>query len=252
VSLNVTVTDGICELRIDSPPGNVIDQALCEAMTEAVKDHSRDRHLKAFLIRAEGKHFSYGASVPEHVLGKVEAFLPAFHHLIYALVDGPPAIAAVQGLCLGGALELVAACQVVVDEESAAFAVPEITLGVMPPAACVLLPWRVGGAISEDLILTGRRLGAAEAHTCGLVSRVCADGTLSDTIDELLDKEIRPRSAATLRIAAKAVRAPLHAEVHMRLPILEEIYLEQLMATRDAREGIDAFLEKREPVWADA
>ena len=253
MSLSVSVTDGICELRIDAPPGNIIDRALCEELTAAVKEHAGDPHLKAFLIRASGKHFSFGASVPEHVLGKVEGFLPAFHHLLFAIVDaGPPFIAAVQGLCLGGGLELVAACQIVVAEESAAFSVPEITLGVMPPAACVLLPWRVGGAVAEDLILTGRRMQAREAQNHGLVSRVCADGQLDDTITKLLDTEVRPRSAATLRVAAKAVRAPLHAEMHVRLPILEEIYLEELMATRDAREGIDAFLEKREPQWTDA
>lgn len=250
MSLNVERRDDICELRLSAPPGNVIDREMCETMAAAIREQAADRHLKAFLFRADGKHFSYGASVPQHVAGEVEKFLPAFHGVFTALVEaGVPTIAAVQGLCLGGAFELVAFCNLVVAEETAAFAVPEVTLGVMPPAACVILPFKLDGAVAEDLILTGRKIGAAE---CELVSRLCKPGELDAAVDALLNEQIRPLSAAALRMNVKAACQPLHEAVRERLFKVERLYLDELMATRDANEGIRAFLEKRKPVWEDA
>jgi len=240
----------VCELRLDAPPGNIIERETCEEFAAAVREQGRDGSLKAFLLTAEGDHFSYGASVPQHTPGEVEKFLPAFHDVFGAFAEScVPVVAAVKGLCLGGACELVAFAHIVVAEESAKFAVPEITLGVLPPAACVLLPWRLGGAAADDMILTGRLVPAGE---CGLVNVRCPDGDLDETVEGLLDKRIHPRSAAALRLAVKATRGPLHREISQRLPELERLYLDELMATRDAHEGIAAFLEKRKPVWVDA
>ena len=250
MSLEVHRSEGVCELRLNAPPGNIIDRALCEALTKAVDEHGRDPHLKAFLFTAEGEHFSFGASVPQHVAGEVEDFLPAFHGLFTTLADrGIPTIAAVSGLCLGGAFELVSFCDLILAEDSAEFAVPEITLGVFPPAACVLLPWKIGGAVAQDLILTGRRLGAQEGHRLGLVSRLCPPGSIRQTVDELLDEQIRPRSAVALRMASRAARGPMLATLRSSLEALERIYLKELMATHDAKEGVQAFLEKRQPVY---
>ncbi len=245
--------DAVCELRLAAPPGNVLDTALCRELAAAIRVEREDRHLKAFVLAAEGKHFSYGASVPEHVRGKMEGFLPAFHDVFRALAEGGvPAVAAVQGLCLGGALELVSFCHLVVAERSAAFGVPEITLGVFPPVACFTLPWKIGGARAEELILTGRRMSAEEAHACGLVNVVCADGELAAATERLLDEHVRPKSAAVLRLVTRHARGPLLAELERRLPALERAYLGELMELRDADEGIAAFLEKRAPRWEDA
>lgn len=244
---------GICELRLDAPPGNVMDTALCRGLLKEIRERAPDPHLKAFLFTASGKHFSYGASVPEHESGKVEKFLPAFHELFHALVDaGVPCIGAVQGLCLGGAFEWISFCGVVIAEEDAAFGVPEITLGVLPPVACLLLPWRAGGGVAEDLILTGRKLPAPEAQRCGIVNRLCGKGGLAAATESFLNEEIRPRSAAALRLAWRAARESLHREIRVRLPELERFYLDKVMSTRDAHEGIRAFLEKRKPTWVDA
>jgi cyclohexa-1,5-dienecarbonyl-CoA hydratase len=252
MALKVEVRRGVCELRLAAPPGNVIDTALCGDLAAAVRSHGRDPRLKAFLLAAEGKHFSYGASVPEHEAGKVEKFLPAFHDVFLQLTGaGVPLVAAVRGLCLGGAFELVAFGSFVVAEETARFAAPEVRLGVFPPAACVILPWRVGGARAEEMVLLGREVPAAEAHAWGLVTRTCPPGELEAATERFLDEAIRPRSAAALRHAHRAVRRTLDETLCARLRNLERLYLEDLMETRDAKEGIRAFLEKREPVWTD-
>lgn len=250
MTLEVNRRDEICELRLNAPPGNVVDRATCLAMTEAIRTHAADKDLKAFLFTAAGKHFSYGASVAEHVKGEAETFLPAFHGVFYALAEaGVPTLAAVRGLCLGGAFELAAFCQYLVAETSASFAVPEITLSVLPPVACVVLPWRAGGAVADDLIMSGRKMRADDPR---LGVHVCEEGDLDGEIERLLDTAIRPHSAAVLRLAVQAVRGPLHDAVRTRLPELERQYLTQLMDTRDANEGIAAFLEKRKPEWVNA
>ena len=242
MSLAVTVRDAVCELRLDAPPGNILDRATCMAMAESIREHAANADLKAFLLTAAGANFSYGASVEEHVAGEVERFLPAFHDVFHAFADAAvPVVAAVQGLCLGGAFELVSFANFVVAERAARFGVPEITLGVFPPAACVLLPWRLGGAAAEALVLGGRPVGA---ESCGLVNVTCPEGALEAATEDLLDKRIRPHSAAALRLGVRAMRGTLYAELRARLPALEALYLKELMATRDAREGIDAFLAK--------
>ncbi len=238
----------VCELRLSAPPGNILDRALCVDLVAAIREEGREPRLKAFLLTAEGKHFSYGASVPEHVKGRMETFLPAFHEVFRALAEsGVPAVAAVRGLCLGGALELVSFCSFVVAEKGAAFAVPEITLGVFPPVACLTLPWKIGGARAEEMILTGRRMNADEAKACGLVNVLCGEGELESAVERFLDEHIRGKSAAVLRLVTRLARGPLLD----RLPELERAYLTGLMRLRDASEGIAAFLEKRNPKWED-
>ena len=250
MSLQVVPAGDVCELRLDAPPGNILTRAMCEDLVHAVCDHGSDKALKAFLLTAAGEHFSFGASVQEHVPGEVERFLPAFHKVFLALAaTNVPVVAAVRGQCLGGAFELVAFAHHVVAERSARLGAPEITLGVFPPAACVLLPWRLSGAEAEDLILTGRPVGATE---CGLVTRLCDEGELESETEQFLDKYIRPRSAKALRMAVRASRGPLNAQLEKRLSELERLYLDDLMSTRDAHEGITAFLEKRKPQWVHA
>jgi cyclohexa-1,5-dienecarbonyl-CoA hydratase len=241
---------GVLELRLDGPPGNVLDRESCEALIAAAREAAKDRTIQALLFTGTGKHFSFGASVPEHRAGEVARFLPRFHELFRVLAEASiPTVAAVRGLCLGGGFELALSCDFLVAEESAAFGVPEITLGVFPPLAAILLPWRCGGGVACDLVLSGRRVSAAEAKELRIASRLCPEGRLEEATAKLLDEEIRPRSAAALRFACRAVRAPLRRLLAGDLPELERIYLAELMGTRDANEGIAAFLEKRKPSW---
>ena len=248
MSLAVRMSDGVCELHVNAPPGNVLSRALCLEITKAIRANAADPGLRAFLFTGAGKHFSFGASVPEHVAGEVESFLPAFHGIFDAILDAAvPTVAAVQGLCLGGACELALFADFVLAERSARFAVPEIQLGVMPPVACVVFPWRFGGARAAELILTGEQVAAAD-----VTERLCDDGELAAFTGTFLDTHIRSRSAAVLRLATRATRAPLADDIRRRLPELERTYLHELMALRDPTEGIQAFLEKREPAWTNA
>lgn len=253
MTLAIQRSSEICSLHLGPPPGNILGRDLCIEMAEAIRMHGADSDLKAFVVTSGGKNFSYGASVQEHVKGEVERFLPAFHDVFMALMETDvPAVAAVRGRCLGGAFELAGFCHFVVAETSAVFALPEVQLGVFPPLACAAFPAILGRAVTENLVLGGRELCAREAADHGLVTVLCGEGELDESVSEFLKESILPRSAAALRQTTRALRAPLNEDVRRLLPELESRYLIDLMATHDAEEGIRAFLEKREPAWVNA
>jgi len=241
--------DGVHTITLDKAPGNVIDIALCEQLRPAIAAAAAAAEGKVLVLRAAGKHFSFGASVEEHLPDRAPDMLAAVGGVIRDLIRLPyPTVAGVQGSCLGGGLELVLACGIVIVEESAILASPEIQLGVFAPAATALL----SGRAVEDVLLTGRSLNATEALQIGIVNSIAPAGGLDAKIDAFVSEYFVPRSALSLRLATKAVRDPHRADIERRLDEAERLYLEELLPTHDGVEGISAFLEKRPPVWKNA
>jgi cyclohexa-1,5-dienecarbonyl-CoA hydratase len=234
------------------PKGNILTLDMVTALRSALESLAENPHLKLITIEGAGEDFSFGASIPEHVPAEIGRVLPEMHALIYDLLDAPaPTLAAVRGRCFGGGFELALACDVILAEDGARFALPEIALGVFPPAASALLPYRVGGAQATYSILTGGIADARQLEARGLVPLVADQGSLERVVDEWFAEHLAPKSAAALRHAAAAARMGLVAHVRDLLPQLERLYLEDLMRTHDAVEGIDAFLAKRTPTWTD-
>ncbi len=236
-------------ITLDKAPGNVIDIALCEQLRPALADAAAATDGKVLVLRGAGKHFSFGASVEEHLRETAPAMLEALGGVIRDLVRFPyPTVAGVQGSCLGGGLELVLACGIVIAEETATLASPEIRLGVLPPAATALLR----GRAAEDVLLTGRNFTATEARDIGIVNVLAPTRGLDETVEAFVTEHFVPRSALSLRLATKAVRDLEAPEVERRLAAAERVYLEELLPTHDGVEGIEAFLEKRSPLWRNA
>lgn len=232
--------------------GNVLDTAVTEALTEVFRAAAGTPGLKAICLEGQGPHFSFGASVQEHLPGAVNSMLRRFHDLVLALVEsGVVTLAAVRGQCLGGGLELATVCHRVVAARHAKLGQPEIVLGVFAPVASLVLSHRVGGAKAEDLCLSGRTVTAEDAFAMGLVDEV-TDGDPMEAALGYVHQHLLPRSASSLRFAVRAVRASLRAQLATELPVLERLYLDELMATGDAVEGLQAFLERRPPRWRDA
>jgi cyclohexa-1,5-dienecarbonyl-CoA hydratase len=228
--------------------GNIIDMAMTEALTQLFHKAGHTRELKAVCLEGDGKHFSFGASVPEHLPDKVGKMLPAFHELFRVMANSHiVTLAAVRGQCLGGGMEIVSFCHRIFASEEAKLGQPEIVLGVLAPGASMILTERVGRAHAEDLCLTGRVVGAKEAHQMRLVDAITDDpgeAALAWAKENLLK-----HSAASLRYAVKAARTGLRSRLATELGEIERIYLEELMSTNDATEGIKSFLEKRKPEW---
>jgi cyclohexa-1,5-dienecarbonyl-CoA hydratase len=238
--------------RIFHPTGNIVTAAMIAALSQALDSLAQQPHLKLLTIEGAGGDFSFGASISEHAPGEIDRVLPEAHALIHALLDFPAATAAlVRGRCLGGGFEIALACDFIFAEESATLGLPEIALGVFPPAACALLPARVGTARATRAILTGHSLPASRWRESGLLEAVVADGTLAGEVDRWFETHLSSTSAAALRHATAAARLSLRAHVHAVLPELERLYLGDLMRTEDAVEGVAAFLQKRAPRWTD-
>jgi cyclohexa-1,5-dienecarbonyl-CoA hydratase len=238
-------------VTLATPRANILDAAKVSALRAVFECAQGEQRLKAILLAGEGAHFSFGASVEEHLPGEVERMLAGFHGLLLALLECDVAcLAAVRGQCLGGALELVQLCQRVFAAPDARLGQPEITLGVFAPAASLALVERIGRGAAEDLLLSGRSVGAPEALALGLVDQLADDPRAAAL--EYARTQLLPKSAASLRLALHAARSSFRARFRSELAGIERLYLEQLMKTHDAVEGLRAFLEKRAPRWSDA
>jgi len=249
IRYDVAADGSVHTITLDSAPGNVIDIAMCERLRPAIAAAAESVDGKVLVVRGAGKHFSFGASVEEHLPDKAAQMLAALGGVIRDLIRFPyPTVVGVQGSCLGGGLELALACGIVIAEEGSTLANPEIQLGVIAPAATALFT----GRAAEDLLLTGRSFTAQEARSMGIVNEITADRSLDEAVDTFVRKHFVPRSALSLRLATKAVRGRRVAEIEQRLAEVEDLYLDQLLATHDGVEGIKAFLDKRQPEWTNS
>ena len=234
------------------PKGNIVTAEIVDALRAGLESIADNPHLKLITIEGEGRDFSFGASIPEHAPEHIGTVLPAMHALIFDLLEAPAVTAAVvRGRCLGGGFELALACDFIFAEMDATFGLPEIALGVFPPAASALLPLRVGYARSTQAIVLGETVPADEWMSHQLIDLLAHSGELAAAVDHWYAEHLAGRSAAALRHAAAAARAGLLAQVRETLPQLERLYLDDLMRTNDAAEGITAFLDKRKPRWTD-
>jgi cyclohexa-1,5-dienecarbonyl-CoA hydratase len=239
----------LLHLVLDRPKGNILDLEMIGALREAVASLRAPGDPRAILFEGAGAHFSFGASVPEHQMPMARPMLAALHGLFRDLAgSGRVLLAAVRGQCLGAGLELAAFCHRVFAAPDARLANPEIRLGVFAPIASLILPIRIGQARADDLLLSGRTVTAAQAATVGLVDEVAPDPLAAALAWH--QRDLVPLSARALGLAVASARQSLHAVLAAHLDALESRYLDDLMETADANEGLAAFLEKRPPAWS--
>jgi cyclohexa-1,5-dienecarbonyl-CoA hydratase len=238
----------LLRLRLARPKANIVDAAMIAALRGAFDEHRGNTGIVAAMLDAEGPHFSFGASVEEHLAERCAAMLASLHALILAMLEWPvPILVAVKGQCLGGGLELALGGSLIFAAGDAKLGQPEIQLGVFAPAASCLLPPRIGQAAAEDLLISGRSVGADEALRLGLVTSVSSDPEAAALA--YFDQHLAGRSASSLACAVAAARGGYLAEVRRRIAEVEQLYLNRLMQTRDANEGLAAFIAKRPPKW---
>lgn len=239
-------------LVMASRPGNLLSLEMVRALTAAVDDARGKRGLKWLTIEGADGDFSFGARIQEHLPELMRVVLPTTHRLFRTLLDFPaPTAALVDGRCLGGGFELALACDDIIAGQDAVFGLPEIRLAAFPPAGAALLPLRVGTSRATRAIVSGDVQTAGYWNDAGLVSVVAPQATLVEAAESWFDRHFAPRSAVALRHAVQASRLTLKAAAEPALAAAERIYLEDLLPARDASEGIQAWIDKRDPSWED-
>lgn len=253
IKVSYLYDDTIANIVLDDGKGNVMDHIMMEDLQNVFDSFSEKKNIKLIVIEGAGKHFSFGASVEEHQKDMAAAMLKSFHQLFLTLKElSIPTLAKISGQCLGGGMELAIMCNFLFADNTAKFGQPEIVLGVFAPPASIILPEKIGLARAEELLLTGKSISATEAKAFGLVNELFEDNAALETgVNSFIESYIVPRSASSLRYAVKASRVKFNHVLGNFLPALEQMYVNNLMNTTDANEGINSFIEKRKPVWQD-
>jgi cyclohexa-1,5-dienecarbonyl-CoA hydratase len=239
----------VARVTLTRPPLNILTIAMMDQLSEALRDAAGRPGLMALVLAAEGRAFSAGVAVEDHLGDRVKPMLAAFHQIFRQLhVLDCPTAAAVQGAALGGGAELATFCDLVIASEAATLGQPEIKVGVFPPIAALHYPARIGPTRTLQLLVSGDVISAREAERIGLVDRVVPPGELESAVTAALAK-LTDKSAVVLRLTKRAVRDARGGDFEQALAALEALYADELMRTEDAAEGLRAFLEKRSPVW---
>jgi cyclohexa-1,5-dienecarbonyl-CoA hydratase len=235
-------------ITLADPPLHILDIAMLKELRDAIARVRNDRHC--LIIDAQGeKAFSAGASVQDHVGERVVEMLRVFHDCFRALNRLElTTVALVRGAALGGGCELAMACDFILASDRARFGQPEISLGVFPPVAAYQLSRQLPPRRGLELLLTGDPIDAATAERLGLINAIFPSAEFESNAAAWLAR-LHRQSASSLRFAKKAFRLAQSDDFEERLANVERMYIDELMKTEDANEGLSAFLEKRKPEW---
>ncbi|MGO9405027.1 MAG: enoyl-CoA hydratase/isomerase family protein [Terriglobales bacterium] len=249
IRISVDITAPIARFKLINPPLNVIDLRMAKMVERLLAEIESRPDISVVVFEGDAGNFSAGVDIKAHLPEQIHEMLTSFHAMIKAIVASRKVtIAVVGGVCLGGGAELAAVCDMVYTARDATWGFPEIKLGCYPPVATVALPTLVGQKRAAELILTGRQFSGDEAAAMGLANRSVAAEELESVLERTL-AELRVLSPAALAHAKKAIYAWDAIHFDKGLARAEKIYLDELISTGDAREGIITFLEKRAPKW---
>ncbi len=247
--LGVETRDGVRYLTLRNPPVNILTAAMMSAVSDALEEAAAETSLVALAITAEGKAFSAGADVGEHVPEKAPEMIDAFSRMfrLFGALE-VPVVMAVNGAALGAGFELVMMADVLLATERAKFGQPEIRLGFFAPLGVAYLPALVGPAKAMEITCGGGIYSATDMVACGLVSALVPEEGLVEALEKVLD-DFRKASPLVMRMNVrmlKRLRGRPFEEARLEA---EKVFLEELMVTEDVREGIASFMEKRRPEW---
>ena len=248
MKINFSTDENCYRIALNDPPLHILDIGMLAELRDALGRVKPDRHCLVITSTGE-KTFSAGASVQDHTGDRVASMLKNFHDCFRVLSKlDLVTVAFVRGPALGGGAELAFGCDFVLASDRARFGQPEINLGVFPPVAAYQLSRQAPPRKGLELLLGGEPIDAATAASLGLVNAVFPAAEFDAKCEEWLQRITR-QSASSLRFAKKAFRLAQSADFDERLASVERLYLEELMKTDDANEGLNAFIEKRKPVW---
>jgi len=242
---------GRIDLYLKRPPLNILNIEMMKEINLALEEIIPRTDIKVVLFRSEEKAFSAGVDVGEHTADKVEEMMGTFSRMFQLLdqIKGVT-VAAVKGAALGGGCELATFCDLIVAADKSKFGQPEIAVGVYAPIAVAIFPRLIGRPRALELLITGDTISGEEAYRIGLVNHIFPFDQFDQMLEDFLAKIVN-KSAAIIALTKQVIDQGLYSSVPAAVEIAEEHYLEELMSTKDAHEGLKAFLEKRPPNWSN-
>ena len=247
--IQTDLKEGVATLTLNRAPLNWLNIEMMEEINIFFEGLLKEKSLKLLVIQAAGKAFSVGVEVADHMGDLAPKMIDVFHRM-FRLMDAlkVPSLAVVNGSALGGGCELALYCDMVIATEKSKFGQPEIQVGVFPPIAALVFPRIIGRKKAMEIILTGDTISAQEASVLGLINKVVSEASLGQEVNAFVEKFTK-LSGLVLKLTKEATLAGLNDDMDKGLKAIEKIYLNQLMKTHDAMEGLKSFLEKRKPTW---
>lgn len=247
--------NGILEVTLDRPKANAIDLQTSRLMGEVFRDFRDDDSLRVAILRAEGeKFFCPGWDLKAAADGDAvdgDYGIGGFGGLQELPQMNKPVIAAVNGICCGGGLELALSCDLILASDNATFALPEIRSGTVADAASIKLPKRIPYHVAMDLLLTGRWFDAEEALRWGLLKEITTQQDLASKVWDLarLLESGPPLVFAAIKEVVREAEDMRFQDALNRITKRQFPTVDRLYASEDQLEGARAFAEKRDPVW---
>jgi enoyl-CoA hydratase/carnithine racemase len=249
---------GTAVLTLNRPEArNSLSEAMLEALKEALTAIARDRNVRAVILAANGSAFCAGHDLKELNARRTDKDRGrAYFKHIMGLCSGvmqqivtlpQPVIAAVQAIATAAGCQLVASCDLAVASRTAKFATPGVNIGLFCSTPMVALSRNVSRKAAMEMLLTGELISAQEAARIGLINHVVAPGSEHEEALKLA-KKIASKSAVALKIGKEAFYRQIEMPLAEAYKYASEVMVEDMLA-RDAKEGISAFIEKREPKW---
>ena len=241
--------DMIGRIILNKPPLNILNIEMMKEINQALKEF-QGKNLKVLILNANGKAFSAGVDVSDHTKDKVAEMINVFHEIFTNLHKiNAPTVALVNGAALGGGCEVATFCDIVIASEKSKFGQPEIMVGVFPPIAAAIFPKLMWSKKALELMLTGETIRANEAKELGLVNHILPVENFEVEAERFVNEKLANNSAVVLQLTKRAFMEGATQNYSESIKKIEDIYLNELMKTNDANEGLTAFLEKRQPIW---
>jgi len=241
--------DNVAKIILNNGDYNVMNIQMMEEIKDAIERVAKDTSLKALIFDHNGKSFSVGVDVGDHMGDKAPKMLKIFHDIFRNLLKLKClTIACVKGAALGGGCEVAMFCDIVLTSDKAKFGQPEIKVGVFPPIAMLVLPQLIGNKKAFELLLLGEIINAEDALKLGLSNQLFPHDTYKQEFTKFIES-LNNLSTVVMQYSKKAFYEGLGIDFETQLSQIEEFYLKDLMSTHDANEGLQAFMEKRPPNW---
>jgi len=241
--------NNIGKIILNNGPLNILTIKMMEQVNKALEGFLGDQSLKAVIFDHTGKVFSAGVDIGDHMGDKAPIMIKEFHRIFRNLNKLKcPTIASIKGAALGGGCEIAIFCDIVLTSDKAKFGQPEIKVGVFPPIAVLAFPQIIGNKKAFELIMLGEIIDAKEAFRLGISNYVFPIESYEQEFSKFIET-FNDLSTIVLQYTKKAFNIAVGFDFETQLDKVEEFYLEELMATHDANEGLQSFLEKRSPNW---